>query len=162
MWMEGSPEYLKSVAVKFFQENIIRQPLHDMLPKGVYPMVRYTQNIMYVPDLSADPLPVNSDVALSRHMSLRKNFKKLPKATKAEFTERLTLGVEKGYWTVIKGAELHKLRRAEGGGHFLLANYVLKDPAEMLSTKARLVLDPSKVFKRTLLTQVNVKKKQDW
>ena len=52
-------------------------------------------------------------------MSLRKNFKKLPEATKAEFTERLTLGVEKRYWTVIKGAELDKLRRLEGGGHFL-------------------------------------------
>ena len=92
-------------------------------------------------------------------MSLRKNFKKLPEATKAEFTERLTLGVEKRYWTVIKGAELDKLRRLEGGGHFLPANYVLKDPAGTSSTKARLMLDPLQVFNGTLLTPVNVENK---
>ena len=96
--------------------------MDDLPPKGVHPMARYCYIVHYVPDISANPLPVNYGAALSRHMSLRKNFKKLLEATKAEFTQRLTEGVEKGYWTVIKGADLDKLQRPDGGGHFLRAN----------------------------------------
>ena len=133
--------------------------MENLPSKGVHPMARYAYNVTYVPDLSANPLPVNSDAALSRHMSLRKNFKKLPDASKAEFTQRLTEGIGKGYWTVIEGADLDKLRRPEGGGHFLPANDVLKDPEGTASTKGRLMLDPSQVFNGILLTPINVENK---
>ena len=88
-------------------------------------MARYAHNIMYVPDLSADPLRVNYNAVLSRHMSLRKTFKKLLEAKKTEFTQHLIKGVGKGYWTKIQGAELDKLQRPWGGGHFFPANNVL-------------------------------------
>ena len=130
--------------------------MENLPSKGVHPMARYAYNVTYVPDLSANPLPVNYDAALSRHMSLRKNFKKLPEATKGEFGQRLTKGIGKGYWSLIEGADLDKLQRPEGGGHFLPANYVLKDPAGTSSTKARLVLDPSQMYNTTLLAPINV------
>ena len=74
-------------------------------------MARNAYNVMYVPDLSADPLQVNYNAALSRHMSLRKTFKKLLEAKKEEFTQHLIKGVGKGNWTKIQGGELDKLQR---------------------------------------------------
>ena len=57
--MEGSPHYLQKLAVRCFKQTIVRHPVDDLPSKGVHPMARYAYNVMYVPDLSADPLPVN-------------------------------------------------------------------------------------------------------
>ena len=145
--MEGSPDYL---------QTIVRQLVSDLPLEGVHRMAKYAYSVTYVPDPSAENLPVNYAVALSRHESLRRDFIKLLAATRQEFTKRLKDGVSKEYWNVIEGAELDKLRHPDGRGHFLPANYVLKDPQGGASTKAILVFNPSQAYNTTLLAPTNV------
>ena len=80
---------------------------------------------------------------------------KLPLDTKAEFARRLTDGVAKGFWYIIEGKELERLRQPGSSGHFLPSGYVLKHPSIGASTKACLVLDPSMAYNQRLLAPVN-------
>ena len=128
--MEGSPGYFLKLQTDSFRKYIVRTTLSstDYLNEGTHPLATYKYTVRYVQDPSKSQLPVNYNVCLQRHMSLRRDFAKLPSSTKDEFVKRLTSGLEKDYWQVVQGDELTKMCQPGGGAHFLPAGYVLKDP----------------------------------
>ena len=130
MCYEAAPGYLMNLATKTFAQHIERVQIQDVKPpippQGVHPMAKYVWQMKYLEDPTADMLPVNYEAAFKRHQALRLNFAKLTRKTKDEFNKRLTSGVPKGYWRIVVGKELEKMRQPGSGAHFLPSSYVLK------------------------------------
>ena len=102
----------------------------------------------------ASPLPDNYMQSYQRHKQLRSSYGQLPVETKAEFRDRLTNGLAKGYWRILEENEALHLRDTDG--LYLPANFALKKAG---TTKARLVLDPSGSLNGALLKAPNLEQK---
>ena len=87
-----------------------------------------------------------------RHQSLRKAFSGLEPEAQAEFTSRLTKGLEKKYWRILD--EKEALRNKDS--LYLPAGFVLKNQG---STRARLILYPSGNLNGALLKAPNLEEK---
>ena len=64
----------------------------------------YHYEVEYIVDPQGDPLPDTYMASYQRHKSLRKAFSGLEPEAQAEFTSRLTKGLEKKYWRNIRVA----------------------------------------------------------
>ena len=89
-----------------------------------------------------------------RHQSLRKAFSGLEPEAQAEFTSRLTKGLENKYWRILEEKEALDLITKDG--LYLPAGFVLKTQG---STHARLILDPSGNLNGALLKSPNLEEK---
>ena len=158
---DAAPGYLMKLATTKFAKYVQRVQIQDVKPpllvQGVHPMAKYVYTVKYLVDPAADVLPVNYETAHKRHVQLRANFTKLTDEKKNECNQRLTSGIAKGYWRIIEGKDLERMRQPGSGAHFLPSGYVLKPLASGASTKVRLVLDPSLSFNQRLLPLVNIK-----
>ena len=76
--MDAVPGYLQKLAESVFKKHIVRVSLTDMKPplppRGMRRMAQYAYSVTYVEDPQADSLPINYETALSRHVTLRRNF----------------------------------------------------------------------------------------
>ena len=97
---------------------------------------------------------LNYMASYQRHQSLRKAFSGLEPEAQAEFTSRLTKGLEKKYWRIFKEKEALDLLNKDG--LYLPAGFVFKNQG---STRARLTLDPSGNLNGALLKAPNLEEK---
>ena len=172
----GETLYLK-IATAGFRQHCQKIPMAEgMLDKENIP-VKYHFKIKYLmlPDASLPGL--NLVESYSRHCSLRRSMNNLPEATRQEFSDKLTAGLKKGYWDVQEFDVMANLQneqasrketfvetagdRAEAPAcvpgpvtHFLPTGVVLKECPS--TTKARLVLDPSRSINTTLIKAPNL------
>ena len=151
---------MQQIATKAFASRVEKVPKQDVKPPipplGLYKQATHVFQVKYLEDPNADALPVNYGTALNCHQTMRNNFAKLTSESRNEFNERLLSGVHKGYWHLVMGEELEKLRQPGSEAHFLPSGYVLKPASSGSSTRVRLVLDPSLVYNQQLLPPVNI------
>ena len=105
-------------------------------------------------DPLAEALPDNYMASYQRHKQLRIAFSGLEVEAQAEFTSRLTKGLEMKYWRILEEKEALDLRNTDG--LYLHAGFVLKKSG---TTKARLILDPSGNLNGALLKAPNLEEK---
>ena len=105
-------------------------------------------------DPLAEALPDNYMASYQRHKQLRIAFSGLEVEAQAEFTSRLTKGLEMKYWRILEEKEALDLRNTDG--LYLPAVFVLKRSG---TTKARLILDPSNSLNSKLLKTPNLEEK---
>ena len=108
----------------------------------------------YIVDPHADTLPDNYMASYQRHIALRKAFSALEYEAQTEFISRLTKGLEKKYWRILKEKKALDLRNKDG--LYLSTGFVLKSQG---STCARLVLDPSRNLNGALLKSPKPRRK---
>ena len=149
---DGGKTFLEKKQLDCFKARIWRQPLED-------DPTRYRYKINYIENPHALPLPNNYQASYMQHQSLRKTFDKLEPEAQAEFTERLTQGINKKYWQVVPEEDAIAMRMPPGpvvvNEHYLPANFELKTQG---TTQACLVLDPSGLLNQKLLKAPNLEK----
>ena len=164
----GESHYLK-IATQGFAEHCMRVPLNPAGEEADPHSPSHYYQIKYL-KLPGAPAPrLNLLEAFTRHCSLRKTLQALPTEAQQEFGEKLTRGLQAHYWEIVSEFDVLKHLRQEqtsraagdvhrnsqvGGRnlptHFLPAGIVLKEDAQA-NTKARLILDPSRSFNKTLI-----------
>ena len=190
----GETLYLK-IATAGFRQHCLKIPMAPgTLDKEDIP-VKYHFKIKYLmlPDSSLPGL--NLLESYSRHCSLRRSMNHLPEDTQQEFSDKLTAGLNKGYWEVVEGfdvlanlqTEQARRKNAESNNtyykseqvaapearaeapsrriikptcpsrlvtHFLPTGVVMKESPS--TTRARLVLDPSRSINTNLIKAPNL------
>ena len=119
-----------------FRAHICRMPVAECGPtvKDNGPLTQYRHQINY-PRNPEGPYIGNSYAAsMSRHLQLRKTFRKLPEDVQNKFNKRLTNGLASGYWEILDPSQVQKLKANNQYAHWLPANFVLKE-ADSSATK---------------------------